>query len=201
MSLVDQAIKIQNQLQQCQNDIDFWWDRFNADGGETPFYSLTDAETLKASLQLELETLTIQYEKKNISSNNNNLTYALTIGSPEKEDHEPCYGLYKRFVQSSLCNDAEFVGYFEKGDNGYIHIHATITKNKKFPLSVNEIRKRYGKHKNKQFNFDIKRIIGLEIPKWNNYIKKDNGNNWNTSVNTLLKSLKNQNREELTTPE
>ena len=185
MDLIDNAIKLQNQMRKAEFDRDFWWKIFSEEGGEYPFYQLREAEDQIENLKSQYQEIEELYEKKT-STNNNNLTYALTIGSSEKEDHTPCMHLYNKFISSADCNDAQHMGYFEKGDNGYIHIHAIITKNSKFKRSINEMRKRHGTYKGKQHNWDLKRITGLEIPKWKNYIKKDSQQKWNSQVNLLL---------------
>lgn len=150
------------------------------------YYQLSDVEADLQQIKSEMDQLQAEYdERKNISSNSK-LAYALTIGSAEKEDHKPCLSLFKRFTQSALCSGSDILGYFEKGDNGYIHIHAIIYRSSKFKLSFNEIRKRYGLHNGKYHNFDLKRISGLDISKWKNYIKKDSLLPWNTTVNAFL---------------
>jgi hypothetical protein len=65
-------------------------------------------------------------------------------------------------------------------------IHAYVTKESKFSMSINKLRKRYGTYKGKQHNFDIKRLIGVEAIKWKNYIKKDSLKSWNKKVNSLI---------------
>lgn len=185
MDLIDSAIKIQTKITKAEFDRDFWWKIFHDEGGEYPHEMLVQAEDQLNDLKQQYQQIEELYEKK-ISNNNNTLNYALTIGSSEKENHEPCMHLYNKFISSADCNDAQHMGYFEKGDNGYIHIHAIITKPTKFKRSINEMRKRHGTYKGKQHNWDLKRITGLEIPKWKNYIKKDSQQKWNSSVNLLL---------------
>ena len=115
--------------------------------------------------------------------------YALTIGSAETENIQPCLELYNRFKESKDMFGAKIEGYFEKGKkSGYVHIHAIIERKQKFPRSISNISQRHGKYRGKQHNFDIKRISGLSIPKWRNYIKKDSYGSWNAKVNEALKN-------------
>jgi hypothetical protein len=53
-------------------------------------------------------------------------------------------------------------------------------------MSMPKIRKSYGSYKGKQHNFDIKRLKGVGIKKWENYIKKDAKNAWNMEGNKLF---------------
>lgn len=139
-----------------------------------------------SDLQLQMEVLEQQYQSKSEPK----LAYALTIGSAEKTDIKPCMEILEKFKNSAdykgttLC-----IAYFEKGENEYIHIHAYLERDVKWKRSYNELQKRHGKYRQKQHNFDIKRLSGLEMTKWKNYIKKDSRNSWNIKVNNNLKEL------------
>lgn len=186
MDKITQYSKLMTQRDTALADRDRLYNLWISNNDPDCYYQLSEVESEIQMLKSEMDKLEVSYdEEKNISSNSK-LAYALTIGSAETEDHTPCLSLYKRFTTSALCSGTDILGYFEKGDNGYIHIHAIIYRNSKFKLSLNEIRKRYGSHNGKQHNFDLKRITGLEIPKWKNYIKKDNHLEWNSKVNPLI---------------
>ncbi|PAT00920.1 hypothetical protein CI105_09335 [Candidatus Izimaplasma bacterium ZiA1] len=153
-------------------------------GGEAEHSKLLDLENDIKLFNLKL----IELSENNISLDNN-LTYAITIGSSEKDDYKPCLSLYNRFINSADAKDfLDVNAYFEKGKKGYIHIHASITKSRKFSMSKAKLGQRYGKYKGKQCNFDVKRLIGLDIVKWKQYIKKDSQNSWNLIVNKHLKN-------------
>lgn len=170
---------------------EFWWNIFSSKGGFDNYKKYSEAEAMAKFVEAELDRLRVMYAEhyeKKISSNSK--YYAITIGSAEKDDIGPCYDLWNRFIDSA--DGKDFVtakGFFEKGDNGYIHIHALIEKTKGWSMSMPKIRSRYGKYKGKQHNFDIKRISGIEITKWQNYIKKDSTKQWNLTVNDKLKCI------------
>jgi len=171
---------------------DFNWRLFMNNVGFSAWKSFSEAEAMLKLVEHELEEMRDSYAESylNKTSTNNNNHYAITIGSAEKDDTEPCQALWERFTSSA--DGKDFVAseaYFEKGDNGYIHIHALIEKTKGWSMSMPKLRKRYGKHKNKQHNFDIKRLNGIGIIKWQNYIKKDSNNTWNKLVNAKLVSI------------
>ncbi len=171
---------------------DFWWDRFMKNNGPDSYNEFVKYEMEVAVLDLKMNKLSEEYEilKNKISTNSNNF-YAITIGSAEKTNVSPCLDMWKRFIDSA--DGKDFVtseAFYEKGDNGYIHIHALIEKTKKWSMSMPKIRTRYGKYKGKQHNFDIKSLHGLEIIKWRQYIKKDAGNAWNKTNNNTLEISK-----------
>jgi hypothetical protein len=172
----------------AQEQLEFWWNRFLANDGPDAYNNFVRYEIECKLLDYEMEKLSDEYDRlKNIISTKSNNFYAITIGSAEKTNVTPCLDLWKRFVGSADCKD--FVtadAYFERGDNGYIHIHALIEKTRKWSMSMSKLRKRYGKYKGKQHNFDIKRIKGLEIKKWGQYIKKDINKPWNKTHNNSL---------------
>jgi hypothetical protein len=188
-NLISQYIKINATIARVNLHRDYYWNLFMKEGGYENHKEVEEAESVLSyfeSLKLSLQT---QYDvlKNKTSSNSNNLHYAITIGSPSKTNIEACLSLWNRFKGSA--DGKNFVSshaYFEKGDNGYIHIHALIEKQHGFSMSTGKLRTRYGKHKGKQHNFDIKRLKGIEINKWENYIKKDSHKTWNKSVNNIL---------------
>ena len=193
-SLLKQYMKVNSQIQKYEFDFNFWNDLFlntdcsqHHDSCNCAWDHFQRAEQARAMLKfLENEKLKLQnqYDLKKKSSN---LIYAITIGSSQKTDVNPCLNLWHRFSNSAdgkrtLYKEA----YFEKGENGYIHIHAYIEKESKFSMSIPKLRKRYGTYKGKQHNFDIKRLIGVDAIKWKNYIKKDSSKPWNSQVNSLI---------------
>jgi hypothetical protein len=183
-TIIDEAISIQNKIKRYENDRDFWWDIFHKQGGEDNYLNLLKYENKLTYYRKRYMHIKEKYDLKKTSSN---LIYAITIGSSEKTDVNPCLDLWHRFSNSA---DGKRLiqkeAYFERGDNGYIHIHAYVTKESKFSMSINKLRKRYGTYKGKQHNFDIKRLIGVEAIKWKNYIKKDSLKSWNKKVNSLI---------------
>jgi len=188
-NLISQYIKIQANIARVTLHRDFYWDQFMKHGGYDNHKEVEEAEYVLKYFEAQKLSLQTQYDvlKNKTYSNSNNLHYAITIGSPSKTNIEACLSLWDRF--SGSADGKNFVSshaYFEKGDNGYIHIHALIEKTNGFSMSIGKLRTRYGKHKGKQHNFDIKRLKGIEINKWENYIKKDSHKPWNKSVNHFL---------------
>lgn len=184
--LIDANIKAQKRMTELENEHNFH-DRLYLAGHnpEENFYACEAIKEQKLEHEQYIQQLNDQYDKlfKEITHSN---TYALTIGSAEREDIKPVLQLYNRFKDSSINSDSEFEGYFEKGENGYIHIHAIITRKSRYVLSFANIKKRYGKYQQKQHNFDIKPLKGLEVTKWKQYIKKDSMEPWNANVNKKL---------------
>lgn len=196
--ILSQYQKVLQQIQKYEFEFNFYNNLFLTNDCKDhhelcncAFAHFKKAEEARAMLKilegqkLELQT---QYDLKKTSSNNNILTYGLTIGSAEKTDIQPCLYLWNKFINSAdgkRCNNVE--AFFEKGDSGHIHIHAIFTRTQKFSRSINELRKRFGIYKGKQHNFDPVRLKGLEIVKWKNYIRKDSKKTWNSSVNNSLK--------------
>lgn len=150
------------------------------------FQKSEEARAMLKLLEEERSVMNAQYDLKKTSSY---LTYGLTIGSSEKTDTQPCLYLWDRFINSAdgkRCHDVE--AYFEKGDNGYIHIHAILRRDQKFSMSFAKLRKRYGIRNKKQHNFDPIRLkTNLDIIKWKNYIKKDSHKSWNSKHNNSIK--------------
>ncbi len=167
---------------------DLSWEHFMNNMGFFAYKSYTDAEAMLKSVEDQLDHLREVFAETHLNKTySNNNYYAITIGSAEKDNTTPCLSLWKRFLGSA--DGKDFVAseaYFERGDNGYIHIHALVQKTKGWSMSMPKLRKRYGNHKGKQHNFDIKRISGIGIVKWQNYIKKDSLKPWNMEVNKLL---------------
>ncbi len=186
MDYIDKAIKLQREILEAKNDAQFY-DRLYLTGQnpEENFYKVEHYMAIKRALEEEYNMLCELYDQKN-NTQNNQLSYALTIGSAEKENVQPCLELYNRFKESKDMFGAQIEGYFEKGENGYIHIHAIITRNVKFPRSIPQLRNRYGKYRQKMHNFDIKRISGISINKWKIYIQKDKNNPWNKEQNPKI---------------
>jgi hypothetical protein len=181
--LINEAIKCQNRIKRYTLDRDFWWDIFHKEGGERNYENLLEYEDKLDYWNTQYNDIKELYEKK-LSSN---LVYAITIGSCEKTDVNPCLNLWNRFSDSAdgkrlISSEA----YFERGENGFIHIHAYVQKESKFSMSINKMRQRYGRYKGKQHNFDIRRLIGLDQVKWKNYIKKDSHLEWNKKQNSLI---------------
>jgi len=190
--LVSQMSKKITHKNSAETQCEFWWDRFMNNGGPDAYNNFVRYEIEVAVLDFEMDKLSEEYEilKNKISTNSNNF-YAITIGSAEKTNVTPCQDLWKRFIDSA--DGKDFVtadAYFERGDNGYIHIHALIEKTKKWSMSMPKLRKRYGKYKGKQHNFDIKSLHGLEIIKWGKYIRKDANKTWNKTHNNTLEISK-----------
>ncbi len=191
-NIISQYIKNQLKILRVNHERDYFWDQFNKHGGYDNYKELQEAEDILIYLHSEKLALQTQYDvlKNKTSSNNNNLHYAITIGSPSKTSIDACLSLWNRFKGSA--DGKNFISthaYFEKGDNGYIHIHALIEKQNGFSMSTGKLRTRYGKHKGKQHNFDIKRLKGIEINKWGNYIKKDSHKTWNKTVTHFLSGV------------
>ena len=189
MDYIDKAIKLQRDILEAENNAQFY-DRLYLAGQnpEENFFKVEDYMAKKRALQKEYKMLCDLYDQKQNTHINGPLCYALTIGSAEKEDIQPCLQLYNRFKESKDMFGAQIEGYFEKGENGYIHIHAIIERSVKFPRSIAQLRQRHGKYREKMHNFDIKRISGISINKWKNYIKKDYKEPWNEKVNEVLKN-------------
>lgn len=148
------------------------------------FQKSEEARAMLKSLQDDKDQMNAEYEEKKISKH---LVYALTIGSSEKTDIQPCLFLWNRFINSAdgkRCYNVE--AFFEKGKNGYIHIHAYLCKDQKLSMSFNKMRKRYGIYKGKQCNFDLKSLNGLARVKWKNYIQKDCQKSWNLDANNNI---------------
>lgn len=182
--LIDQAIQCQNKIARYTSDRDFWWDIFHKEGGISNYNNLLESEDKLTYWEDMYKNICEQYDLKKTSSN---LVYGLTIGSSEKTNTDPCLYLWHRFSNSA---DGKRLiqkeAYFEKGDNGYIHIHAYLKKEHKFSMSIRKLQKRYGTYKGKQHNFDLKRLKGIDQVKWKNYIKKDSKKSWNLKVNSLI---------------
>ncbi len=189
MDYIDKAIKLQREILEAESNANFY-DRLYLAGQnpEENFYKCEQYMAIKRILQEEYKMLCELYDQKQNTHINGPLYYALTIGSAEKEDIQPCLELYNRFKESKDMFGAQIEGYFEKGENGYIHIHAIIQRNVKFPRSIPQMRQRHGKYREKMHNFDIKRLSGISINKWKNYIKKDYKEPWNEKVNEVLKN-------------
>ena len=186
--LVSEYAKKYSRKNTLEKQKEFWWARFMENNGYESYKTFHKLETECKQLGEELLSLEEAYDalKDKISVNSNNY-YAVTIGSAEKDDTGPCLDLWKRFVGSADGKDfVEKKAYFERGDNGYIHIHALVEKTKGWSMSMPKLRKRYGNYKGKQHNFDIKRLKGVGIKKWENYIKKDSKNAWNMEANNLF---------------
>jgi hypothetical protein len=192
--LIDQAIQCQNKIVRYKTDRDFWWDIFHKEGGITNYNNLLESENKLTYWEDMYKNICEQYDLKKTSSN---LVYGLTIGSSEKNNTDPCLYLWHRFSNSA---DGKRLiqkeAYFERGENGYIHIHAYLKKEHKFSMSINKLRKRYGTYKGKQHNFDLVRLKGIDQVKWQNYIKKDSKKSWNLNVNSLI-SLNSATTQEL----
>ncbi len=198
-SLLPDYIKLTSQLSRYNFDFNFYNDLFlNTDCSQhhdscncawDHFQKAEHARAMANFLESKKQAMQDEYDLKKNYSNTNILTYALTIGSAEETDIKPCLYLWNRFINSAdgkKLYDVE--KYFERGKNNKIHIHAIFKKEAKFSRSFNEIRKRFGIYKTKQHNFDLKRLMGLAIPKWKNYIKKDSQNAWNVIQNNTLKN-------------
>jgi hypothetical protein len=190
-------MKLTSQLSRYNLDYNFYNDLFlntdcsqHHDSCNCAWKHFQKAEYARSMVNfLESKKLALQdeYDIKKNYSNTNILTYALTIGSAEEIDIKPCLYLWNRFINSAdgkKLYDVE--KYFERGGNNKIHIHAIFKKDSKFSRSFNELRKRFGIYNKKQHNFDLKRLTGLAIPKWKNYIKKDSLNAWNKDANIIL---------------
>lgn len=201
-SLLPTYMKLTNEIQKQEFEFDFYNTLFldtdcseHHDTCNCAWEHFQRAEQARAMLKIlndKKDQMNAEYDLKKTSSY---LTYGLTIGSAEKDNTEPCLYLWNKFINSAdgkRCNDVE--AFFEKGDNGYIHIHAIFTRQTKFSRSINELRKRFGKYKGKQHNFDPIRLKGIDIVKWKNYIRKDSQKLWNKTVNPLISnnSLKNK---------
>jgi hypothetical protein len=186
--LIQDSSVLQTKICHAKSDVDFWWNIFQKQGGFDNYKMLSDAEAMLKNYEHQYKILEDNYNQlKNISSNNNNLVYAITIGSGEQTNTEPCESLWNRFINSAdgkKCNDIE--AYFERGSNGYIHIHAIVSRDQKWSMSINKLRQRYGKYQGKQHNFDVRRLIGIDQTKWRNYIKKDSEHPWNRKVNSFF---------------
>lgn len=181
---LEKYMAIQDQIRQLKSMANAQYNYFMCVGGQDEFADLLELENEIKFLKNKL----IELSENNISSDNN-LTYAITIGSSEKDDYKPCLSLYNRFINSADAKDfLDVDAYFEKGKKGYIHIHLSVTKSHKFSMSKAKLGQRYGKYKGKQCNFDVVRLVGLEIIKWKQYIKKDSQDSWNLSVNKHLKN-------------
>lgn len=189
MSLTQQAINAQNEIAKCERNISTWWKIFHQLGGEDNYNTLELwEEALKIATE-RYDNIKIEYDLKNKRSSNSNNHYAITIGSAEKSNTGPCLSLWKRFISSAdgkkLCEKKAF---FERGENGYIHIHAVIQKPTKLSMSFKKLAQRYGKYKGKQHNFDVKPLSGLSIIKWRQYIEKDSKKSWNKTNNIYLEN-------------
>ena len=152
------------------------------------FQKSEEARAMLKILEHQKDIMNCEYEEKKISKY---LVYGLTIGSSEKTDIQPCLFLWNRFINSAdgkRCYNVE--AFFEKGKNGYIHIHAYLQRDQKFSMSFNKMRKRYGILKGKQCNFDLVNLKGLARVKWKNYIKKDSEKSWNKKSNNSIKESK-----------
>jgi hypothetical protein len=190
MDYIDKAIRLQSEILEATNNANFY-DRLYLAGQdpEENFYNCEHYMAQIRALQEEYKMLCELYDQKQNTYVNGPLYYALTIGSPEKEDIQPCLELYNRFKESKDMFGARIEGYFEKGKkSGYVHIHAIVERKEKFPRSKSQLASRHGKYRGKQHNFDLIRLSGLAIPKWKNYIKKDSMGSWNTKVNETLKN-------------
>jgi len=189
-TLIEHSSKLTTRILAVKNDRDFWWRVFSQNGGYHNYKQLEEAEAMLKYYESEYERCRLRYNQlKNISSNNNNLVYAITIGSAERVNTVPCESLWNRFINSAdgkRCDDVQ--AFFEKGDNGYIHIHAIVTRDQKWSRSIKQLQQRYGKYQGKQHNFDIKRLHGIEQNKWKNYIRKDSHKEWNKKANEFFLS-------------
>ncbi len=196
-SLVNQSIKLTNYIMKLQVELDFYDNLFmqsecheHSSYCDCAYANFKRTQEIKALInicQAEKQELSDMYDRLKNKTFSNGIHYAITIGSAEKTNTEPCFTLWNRFLHSADAKD--FVtqeAYFEKGENGYIHIHALVQKSKGWSMSSNKMRCRYGKYKGKQHNFDIKRLKGLEVTKWASYIKKDGDLPWNKTVNPTL---------------
>ncbi len=195
--LLPTYIKLSNQILKLEFEFQFYNNLFldndcseHHESCNCAWDNFKRAEQARAMLEIlhaKQKDMQLEYDLKKTYSNNSILTYGLTIGSAEKTNTDPCLYLWNKFINSAdgkRCSNIE--AYFEKGDNGYIHIHAIFTRTQKFQRSINELRKRFGKYKDKQHNFDPVRLKGLEIVKWKNYIKKDSTKDWNKTQNPLI---------------
>ena len=195
--LVNQSINLTNKIMKLQVELDFYDNLFMqskchehssyCDCAYANFRKAEEIQMLINIYQAKKQDICVMYDRLKNKTYSNGIYYAITIGSAEKNSTEPCFTLWNRFIHSADAKD--FVtkeAYFEKGENGYIHIHALVQKSKGWSMSTNKMRIRYGKYKQKQHNFDIKRLKGLEITKWSGYIKKDRELPWNKIVNPTL---------------
>ena len=187
MTTVEKAIQLQNSIKKLESQYNTQYDYFMMVGGETEHDKLLELENQIFYLKNLYTDLSHEYEEKNLNHNNNNFTYALTIGSSETTDIQPCLDMWHHFLSSADGKDfMDYRAYFEKGENQNIHIHAVIQKTKKFSMSFKKLGQRYGKRLGVQHNFDIKKLTGLDILKWKNYIKKDAHKDWNSKVNPKI---------------
>ncbi|AXH74650.1 MAG: putative replicase [Circoviridae sp.] len=196
-SLVNQSIKLTNRIRELQRDYEFYNDLFTQSSChehgsycDCVYANFMKGEQISDTIALlkhYRQELSDTYDELKNKTYSNGIYYAITIGSAEKNDTNPCSTLWHRFKDSADAKDfLTQEAYFERGENGYVHIHAIVQKSKGWSMSIKKLQSRYGKYKEKQHNFDIKRLKGLDITKWTNYIKKDAGLPWNTIVNECL---------------
>ena len=189
-NIIKQAMQISTKITWLKAQEDIWWNIFNKQGGESVYYTFVEAQDELKYWQDQYAVCEQKYnELKNKTYSNNKLIYAITIGSAETDNTTPCKALWNRFINSAdgkRCYEVQ--AFFEKGENGYIHIHAIVHRDQKWSMSIRKLQTRYGKYQNKQHNFDIKRLHGLDANKWQNYIRKDSHKEWNKKANEFFLS-------------
>lgn len=190
-SLIEHSCTIQTRLQQAKQDFDRCNQYFLNYGGFQNFVESEEARAMLKYYEAEWKRLEDRYNDLTEKKLSKLIQYGITIGSAEKTDIGPCIDIFTKFVHSADCKEnVSTEAYFEKGDNGFIHIHAIVSRSKKWPRSLKQLAKRHGKYKNKQHNFDVVTLkTPLDITKWSNYIKKDCSNNWNQKVNKNLTEI------------
>ena len=161
-NIIKQAMQISTKITWLKAQEDIWWNIFNKQGGESVYYTFVEAQDELKYWQDQYAVCEQKYnELKNKTYSNNKLIYAITIGSAETDNTTPCKALWNRFINSAdgkRCYEVQ--AFFEKGENGYIHIHAIVHRDQKWSMSIRKLQTRYGKYQNKQHNFDIKRPPG-----------------------------------------
>lgn len=194
-NMLDTMGKLLTQIEKAKFEFEFYntlWENNNCQDHSDHcnccwehFKKAEDARELLKMLRQQKLDLEEKYIKKSSTNyNNSQLIYGITIGSSEKSSTLPCETLWTRFTKSAdfkRCSNVQ--AYFEKGENGYIHIHAILYREKGWSMSINKLRKRYGVLNGKQHNFFIKRLKGIDIKKWEYYIKKDSNKPWNVKAN------------------
>ena len=187
--LINDAVKTSIQIQRLKDMEDFWYNIFMKKGGWDNYTNFNDAQKARRYYEEYYMKLSLEYDEKYSKNKiSDKIYYAITIGSAEKDNIKPCLDLYNKFKNSAdgkKCLDTQ--AFFEKGKNGYIHIHLLTSRTEKWARSFKQLSLRYGKYKGKQHNFDIKRLkTSVDVIKWKNYIKKDANDEWNKKVNQEL---------------
>ena len=178
--LINQFMDYQNQFSYLKKkidklELDFHNERLTDATAHQLFIELPADLSIVARAMAKMEELWASTYKSEGLNMKGSYHYGYTIGSDEKESPATVMKLYRRFINSAdFKNPISQEWYFEKGKEGYIHLHGIAEFAHRQKRSVNDLSTRYGKLNGKQYNFFNKRLkYSLDVIKWKKYIKKD----------------------------